>query len=154
MLSVPEPFMEVRYNGARYPGAHYSRSVSGADTDLCAGANCQLFAYALLRHFGLVVPPLRSSELWADTNHTEHVRDLEALDLLFWNRTRKAWGAHIGVYLGAGQAVHLDRDVGVPVVWPLSEFGRHPKYRVSLSAKRVLDRTKLGNTCQLCKVGL
>lgn len=133
VLGVPEPFMAVRYNGARYPGA-----ASGADADLSAGANCQLFAYALLRHFGLEVPPLRSSELWADTSHTEHVRDLGPLDLLFWNRTPDLWGAHIGVCLGDKRAVHLTRSVGVPVIWPLSEFGRHPKYRVFLGAKRVL----------------
>ena len=133
MLSVPEPFTTVRYNGARYPGATPS-----ADGDLSAGANCQLFAYALLRHFGLVVPPRRSSELWADTRHTEHVCDLEPLDLLFWNRTGEPWGAHIGVYLGDGHAVHLARDVGVPVVWPLGEFDKHPGYRVFLGAKRVL----------------
>lgn len=142
MLSVPEPFMEVRYNGARYPGAHYSRSVSGADTDLSAGANCQLFAYALLRHFGLVVPPLRSSELWADTRYTERVRDLGPLDLLFWNKTGKTWGAHVGVYLGDGHAVHLARGLGIPVVWPLAEFGQHDKYQIFLGAKRALDRAK------------
>ena len=123
--------MTVRYNGARYPGAAF-----GADADLSAGANCQLFAYALLRHFGLVVPPLRSSELWADAHHTGHVCDLGPLDLLFWNQTSEPWGAHIGVYLGDGYAVHLARDVGIPVIWPLGEFERHPRYRVFLGAKR------------------
>jgi hypothetical protein len=28
-------------------------------------ANCQVFAYALLEHFGIAMPPLRSSELWS-----------------------------------------------------------------------------------------
>lgn len=128
--------MTVRYNGARYPSA-----ASGADTDLSAGANCQLFAYALLRHFGLEVPLLRSSELWADVDHTERVPNLEPLDLLFWNRTPDPWGAHIGVCLGDGHAVHLARGVGIPVIWSLSEFGRHPEHRLFLGAKRVLDRT-------------
>lgn len=82
--------MTVRYDGARYPGA-----ASGANFDLAAGANCQLFAYALLRHFDREVPPLRSSELWADTHHTERVRDLEPVDLPFWNKTCEPWGAHI-----------------------------------------------------------
>ena len=137
-LRVPKHLTTIRYNGAHYPGARYSGSVSGADADLSAGANCQLFAYALLRHFGLVVPPLRSSELWADTHRTEHVCNLKPLDLLFWNRTSEPWGAHIGVYLGDGHAVHLARGVGIPVIWPLAEFGQLEKYRVFLGAKRVL----------------
>ncbi len=140
VLNVPKPFMTVRYNGARYPGA-----TSGADTDLSTGANCQLFAYALLRHFGLEVPPLRSSELWADTSHTEHVRDLKLLDLLFWNRTPDPWGAHVGVYLGDGRVVHLTRDVGVAVIWRLDEFGRHGKSQVFLGAKRVLDHASINS---------
>jgi lipoprotein Spr len=129
MLTVPFRLLSLRYNGTCYPGA------PGA-VDLAGGANCQLFAYELLRHFGRTLPPLRSSELWADARYTQQVTDLEPLDLLLWNSTYKSWGAHVGVYLGEGQAIHLSRAVGVPAVWPLSKFPKQPRYRVFIRAKR------------------
>lgn len=123
--------MSVCYSGACYPGAP---GVVG----LAEGANCQLFAYELLRHFGRALPPLRSSDLWADALYTRPVTDLEPLDLLLWNSSREPWGAHVGVYLGERRAVHLSRAVGVPAVWPLNEFPKHPRYRVFVGAKRVV----------------
>lgn len=131
MLTVPTHLMSVRYSGACYPGAP-------GVTGLVEGANCQLFAYELLRHFGRTLPPLRSSELWADARYTRRVTSLKPLDLLLWNSSRESWGAHVGVYLGAGRAVHLARAVGVPAVWPLNEFPKHPRYRVLAGAKRVV----------------
>ena len=129
MLAVPEGFLDIPYVGRRHPGAP-------DDGDLRAGANCQRFAYALLAHFGRVVPPLRSSDLWEDTTHTRRVQTLQPLDLLLWSRDGAAWGAHVGVYLGDGHAVHLCRAVGIPAIWPLSRFEETPRYRVLLGAKR------------------
>lgn len=132
MLTVPARFMSVRYSGACYPGAP---GVIG----LAEGANCQCFAYELLRHFGRPLPPLRSSELWADAHYTQQVINLEPLDLLLWNSTWEPWGAHVAVYLGDERAVHLSRAVGVPAVWPLTEFPKHPHYLVFIGAKRTVQ---------------
>lgn len=128
----PEPLRAVPYNGACIPGRV-------ALADCASGANCQLFAYALLAHYGICVPPWRSSDLWADTSVNSHVTSFESLDLLLWNRTPQPWSAHVGVYLGEGQVAHLSRKVGFPALWPLERFLEEPEYRVLIGAKRLRD---------------
>ena len=132
MLEVPPHFMQVRYNTACYPGAREG---------LEHGANCQLFAYELLRHFGLTLPNFRSSELWEDTTYTEKVVEFKPLDLLLWNKTQVAWGAHIGVYLGDNQVIHLSKAVGTAALWTLADFQKHERYTYFIGAKRVKPAT-------------
>lgn len=55
--ALPAHFWDVVYDGTSTP-----LNIP----DLVGRANCQVFAYAVLKHFGRVVPPLRSSELWTD----------------------------------------------------------------------------------------
>src|SRR5262249_7240789 len=107
-LPIPARFHHVRYNAARYPGAE---GVVGLD----GGANCQQFAYELIRHFGFAPPAHRSSELWEDETHTQAVvvGELAPCDLLLFNRMPAAWGAHVAVYLGGNLAIHLSQRVGV-----------------------------------------
>ncbi len=124
---VPPAFWTVPYDGTRFPAR-----------DITDGANCQAFAYALLRHFGCAISDFRSSDLWDDTRETERVSDLAPLDLLLFNHTADAYGAHVGVYLGAGRAIHLSQRIGRPAVWPLERFAREPGYEVFLGAKRVV----------------
>ena len=124
---IPSAFWTVPYDGARFPA-----------TDIAAGANCQAFAYALLRHFGRSISDFRSSELWDDASETERVADLAPLDLLLFNRTADAYGAHVGVYLGEGRVIHLSQRVGRPAIWPLERFAREPGYEVLVGAKRVV----------------
>ena len=135
MLRLPDAFMSVRYDGTRYPGA----------ADVCGlerGANCQHFAYTVLRHYGYSIPDFRSSELWADREHTRTVDGPhETLDLLLWHDRADAWGAHVGLYVGDDHAVHLSKVIGVPAVWPLSAFSTLAAYRIFIGAKRVLHRS-------------
>lgn len=127
---IPARFWSVGYDGTRIPGDE--------TPDLTLGANCQVFAYALLRHFGRALPPFRSSELWDDTTHTLVVSEpFEALDLLLFNATPEAWGAHMAVSLGGDQAIHLSQRVGRPVVWTLDRFAEEADYRVLVGAKRL-----------------
>jgi lipoprotein Spr len=130
-LTIPARFHRVRYNGARYPGAE---GVVGLD----GGANCQQFACELIRHFGFAPPDYRSSELWEDEIHTRTVAgELEPCDLLLFNRTSAAWGAHVAVYLGGKLAIHLSRRAGVPVIWKTDDFRLRPEYACFIGAKRV-----------------
>lgn len=129
MIEIPPEFFAVPYDGTRHPHS--------ATFEFGRGANCQLWAFAVLAHFGLHVPAVRSSELWADTAFGRVVTDLEPLDLLLFNDTDSAWGAHVGVYLGGGLVAHLSRAVGVPEVRRADELTRDPKYRVLVGAKRV-----------------
>ena len=129
-LPIPARFHHVRYDGARYPGAE---GVAGLD----GGANCQQFAYELIRHFGFAPPDYRSSELWEDEAHTRAVvGELAPCDLLLFNRTPSAWGAHVAVHLGGQLAIHLSRRAGVPVIWRIEEFRLRPEYACFLGAKR------------------
>jgi cell wall-associated NlpC family hydrolase len=129
MLEIPPRFFDTTYDGTRYPGA---RGVSGLED----GANCQQFAYELLRHFGRKISDFRSSELWSDTTDTERVENLEPLDLLLFNNTDEAYGAHVAVYLGDGFAIHLAKSVGKPAIWPVAAFQEKPEYSVFIGAKR------------------
>ena len=127
---IPPKFLSVRYVGARIPEAD-------APYDVSNGANCQLFAYALLAHFGRDVPPLRSSELWEDADATDRVTGAyQPLDLLLFSESDSAWGAHVAVALGTDRAIHLSQRVGLPAIWPLSRFHEEADYRVLLGAKR------------------
>lgn len=106
--------------------------------DIAQGANCQNFAYELLRHFGWRIPNLRSSNLWEDSEHTITVTDYRPLDLLLFSRTQEAFGAHVAVHVGSDRAIHLSRELGFATVWPLEEFFSHPEYRILVGAKRAL----------------
>ena len=129
LSTLPVQFRTVRYDGARIPDGRH---------DLSAGANCQLYAYAVLAHFGIDLPPWRSSELWNDEQLTLGVTEFEPLDLLLFSRTGEAFGAHVAVYAGAGQALHLCKSVGQPALWSLAEFAERPEYGVLLGGKRAL----------------
>lgn len=109
---------------ARHPGSAAVERVPG----IAAGANCQLFAYAVLAHFGRQVPAVRSSELWTDPS-TVRVDVPEPLDLVLVNATGDAWGAHVGVWAGPDRVLHLCAEVGSPVVWRRAEFAARERYR-------------------------
>lgn len=129
---IPDRFWKIPYDITH---DRDSATLMGIET----GANCQNFAYELLRHFGVPVPYLRSSNLWEDTQHTIAVLKYQPLDLLLFNPTHNAWGAHVAVYVGNDRAIHLSRRVGLAAVWPLAQFMEHPEYRVLLGAKRALS---------------
>jgi cell wall-associated NlpC family hydrolase len=124
---LPLQFRDVRYNGERSPQA-------GAGFG--DGANCQHFAYELLRHFGRTVPDLWSSDLWESPGSARVAAPFEPLDLLLFNRTPDPYGAHLAVFVGDGQAIHLSRKVGLPVVWPVEDFLKLPEYAVLIGGKR------------------
>ncbi|GAB7029766.1 cell wall hydrolase [Streptomyces sp. NPDC021749] len=110
--------------------------------DLAEGANCQRYAYAVLRHFGLWVPPLRSAELWADTRATRQAGRPRPLDLVLFDagpvRGRpEGYGAHVGVHLGLDAVLHLCREVGRPAVWRYGDFAARARYARFLGAKRL-----------------
>ncbi|MFG2888735.1 cell wall hydrolase [Streptomyces sp. NPDC048248] len=147
---LPEALRGVAYSAARHPVAGApdcpSATAAGAGAGpagLAEGANCQLYAYAVLGHFGLVVPALRSSELWADDRATRRVERLRPLDLVLFDagpaEDRPAgYGAHVGVHVGGDAVLHLCREVGRPAVWSYADFAARPRYARFLGAKRVV----------------
>lgn len=122
---------DVPYDAACYPGAPGLPPIG-------LGANCQRYAYAVLGLFGAAMPPLCSSDLWADQSASAHVaiEDVRPLDLMLFNTSDDAWGAHIGVFMGPDQVLHLCQEVTSPAVWALPQFADRARYRTVIGAKR------------------
>ncbi|MET7511077.1 hydrolase [Streptomyces albidoflavus] len=134
LAGLPAALWTVPYAGARYPGS----PVATAHPDLTLGANCQLYAYEVLRHFGHPLPPLRSAELWTDRAATRQVSEPAPLDLLLYSPDGTAYGAHVGVWTGEDSVLHLCREVGRPAVWHPDDFAARPRYRRLVGIKRAL----------------
>ena len=120
----------MRYDGQCYPGSPVQRPGFG---------NCQTFAYSVLRHFGRTIADFRSSELWTDTRFTFEAREIVPFDLVLFNATSDAFGAHVGIYAGDERVLHLSKQAGIPAAWTLDEFARNPRYRVRIGAKRTCE---------------
>ena len=129
-IEIPDWLMQINYNGKIIPN---DTSHNIAKT----GANCQVFAYHLLRSHQFIVPEYRSSELWADTEFSEVITEnFQPLDILFFHKKEESYGAHIAIYLGNDKAIHLSKKVGKPVVWDMKTFFEYPRYQFLLGAKR------------------
>lgn len=128
---IPKHFWQIRYDQNHDPDTPTLPSISDSP-------NCQNFAYSLLKHFGFEVSPFRSSNLWQDSSETYVVSDeLMPLDLLLFNRSKSPWGAHVALYLGEDQAIHLSKKQSEPVIWPLAQFLEQAEYRTFIGAKRL-----------------
>ncbi|GAA4385740.1 hypothetical protein GCM10023088_55670 [Actinomadura verrucosospora] len=138
LKKLPDGLWATPYVGARFPGSPLVTDRPG----LADGANCQLFAYEVLRMFGLDPPDLRSSDLWDDVESTERVTTARPLDLVLFNATRNAWGAHVGVVAGDDQILHLCAEAGHPTVWSWQEFEARDRYRTVVGMKRVVRRLR------------
>jgi hypothetical protein len=132
LRELPTWYWQVPYVGARFPGAVPRGEV-------VEGANCQLWAYAVLDHFRFHLPDFRSDDLWYDTAVTERVEDPQPLDLVLYKADNDPYGAHVGVWTGDAVA-HLCKEVGRPTVWRQPEFAGRPRYAVRLGFKRTLLR--------------
>ncbi|MFE1772371.1 cell wall hydrolase [Streptomyces sp. NPDC059008] len=155
---LPAELRKVTYSGARHPGAGTPECPSsgpdgptvtagpaapGELAALSGGANCQRYAYAVLGHFGLPIPPLRSAELWADRRATRRADRPRPLDLVLFDGGPVAgrpegYGAHVGVHLGPDQVLHLCREVGRPAVWRYADFAARARYARLLGFKRAV----------------
>ncbi|MGO4570069.1 NlpC/P60 family protein [Rhizobium sp. 2YAF20] len=130
-IEIPSQFWDVRYNGAHFPGAAGATGVEG-------GANCQQYAYSILRHFGFELPDFRSSELWDDTSYTAVSNEMKPFDLVLVNDEPKSFGAHVGLSLGHGLVLHLSKRIGAPAIETLKQMQSRDEYRCLIGFKTVL----------------
>lgn len=133
LIDIPKRFWDVRYNPDHFPGAPGVLGVEG-------GANCQQYAYSVLRHYGFVIPDFRSSELWEDTMHTKVSGGMQPFDLVLVHDRPRAWSAHVGLCLGEGLVLHLSRKINAPAVETLGELQAQDVYRHLIGIKTVLIR--------------
>jgi len=136
-VKVPDAFWTIPYCTDRIPGV-------ANQSDLSLGANCQVFAYAVLKENGLLVPNVRSSELWSDTHYSKVVTDFMPLDLMLYNSRDTAYGAHVAVYLGDGDVIHLSLQNGKPEIISHEKLLMNKKYPCFVGAKRIIGG-KSGN---------
>lgn len=133
-ISIPSWLMDISYNGRIIPNGTTHNMAK-------TGANCQVFAFYLLRSHDLIVPEYRSSELWADTEFSTLISDnFQPLDMLFFHKTPNSYGAHVAVYIGNNQAIHLSKQEGKPVIWEMDVFFQCPKYQFLLGGKRFFNK--------------
>ena len=130
MIQIPKKFFHVSYVAARIPGVNNA-------SDINAGANCQLFAYEILRYFGHTIPDFRSSDLWEDDTCTITVDEFLPLDLMLYHRKPESYGAHVGLYLGNGKVIHLAQSMGKPEIIDHADFALQDKYACFIGAKRL-----------------
>ncbi len=62
---------------------------------------------------------------------------LQPLDLVLWNNTPESYGAHVGIYVGDNQVLHLSRANSFPKVESLQAIATLPEYKVLLGGKRL-----------------
>lgn len=129
---IPEIFRNVDYN---YRAARFwIPNLGGHKEGFPNGANCHHWANELLRHHGLDARDMFSDDLHADAMMTESVTTLMPLDLVMVNRQNRAWGAHIGVYVGPNLIAHLSKENKNPVLVGFGEFVT--EYGFFIGAKR------------------
>jgi len=128
-LVIPPEFLTITYNGKQTPDSTLSMFEHGA--------NCQLFAYSLLAHFGVSIPSFRSSNLWEDETFTEKVDDPQAFDIMLFHKTPESWGAHVGLCIGEQKIIHLSKEVGVPEIKEYNRMGESDMYKYYIGCKRV-----------------
>jgi hypothetical protein len=83
------------------------------------------------------MPPLRSSDLWEDDACTERVTGApQPLDIALFNPTPDPWGAHLGLWMAEDEILHLNQEMGRPVVWPVATFLERERYATVVGFKR------------------
>jgi hypothetical protein len=128
--ALPPSLWDVDWDSSAIPG------VADSDPRRLRAANCQAFAYAVLSVHGFHMAPLRSDELWHDEECTTHAHSPQPLDLLLVNSDRDPYGAHVGVVVDADRVLHLNKEVGRPVVWGWADFSGRSRYSVVIGYKR------------------
>ncbi|WP_157071602.1 hydrolase [Curtobacterium ammoniigenes] len=90
----------------------------------------------MLALFGLRVPAHRSTELWEDQRlaHPDSV-DARDLDLVLFNNSNEAWGAHVAVVMGDA-LLHLCAEEGRPAIWSWTDFSSRPRYAHTIGLVR------------------
>ncbi len=133
---IPDHFFNIPYRSECYPGAVNLANLQN-------GANCQRFAYELLRHFGYIIPDFRSRELWEDDMHTYAVTSPEPLDLLLFSKDENCWGAHVAVNIGGDMVLHLSEKNGLPAFETMQEMMAKPEYKIFIGTKRCRIRGRM-----------
>ena len=144
-LSISPKFANVKYNSKMHPKNKKWNSLDD-------GANCQKYVYEILKvkypYEFIKDIDYRSSELWNGSREFWTVNEyepLEPFDIVLFNKTRDAYGAHVGLFVDEmnglsphminGGVLHLSKENGLPEVttWQMMKM----KYKYYIGAKRL-----------------
>ena len=132
-MNIPKKYFNIKYTSSRIPGVKNQ-------LNLTLGANCQVFAYALLKENGITIPNFRSSHLWEDDIYTEKVTKFKPFDLMLYSIAGDAYGAHVGLYIGEGKIIHLSADNVYAEIISHEDMLKNEKYSFFIGAKRVFEK--------------
>lgn len=128
-IKILDWIMDIKYNPKIFPNWEVHDYIKN-------GANCQVYAYEILRLNWKNVPDLRSSEMWEDNKFSEKVKSVKILDLLFFNKNNEAWWSHVWLYIWNNKVIHNTNKTGWVEIWDLEEFKKYEDYKILLWWKR------------------
>lgn len=132
-IKFPERYMDIVYNPSIVPDKKEKNIIN-------TGANCQVYAYELLRFNNKNIPDYRSRELWEDTIYSNIVSwEYQPLDILFFNKELNPYGAHLGIYIWDNKVLHNSKDIWKSSIFELNNFKEIGKYKICIWAKRFKD---------------
>lgn len=109
------------------------------------GGNCELMVQAIVSARGFILPRLRSSEIYEDTEYTEKIGNIflsETGDIVGLKaRNKKDFhGIHIGIILidndGEIHLVHNTKHMGRAMIEPIAEAIQYPQHDTIAWIKR------------------
>lgn len=130
-LKIPDWFMEIKYNPKIFP----NWKIHDYKKD---GANCQVFAYEILRLNWKNIPDLRSSEMWEDAYFSKEVDSYIPWDLLFFSSNNQSWWAHVWLYIWNNKVIHNTNKTWWVEIWDLEDFKQYEEYKNLLWWKRFI----------------
>lgn len=130
-IKLPDWFMDIIYNPKIFPNWELHDCKKN-------GANCQVYAYEILRLNWKNVPDLRSSEMWVDNKFSFEVHNYEELDLIFFNNSSESYWAHVWLYIWDNKVLHNTNKTGWVEIWNLEQFKNYEDYQFILWWKRFI----------------
>ena len=130
-IKIPNWIMDIKYNSKVFPNWEKHDYILN-------WANCQVYAYEILRYNWKHVPDLRSSEMWEDINYSKKVNKYTPLDLLFFNKNAESWWAHVWLYIWNNKVIHNTNKTWWVEIWDLELFKEYDEYKVLLWWKRFI----------------
>ena len=138
-IVFPYWYMDIPYNSKVIPNWMIH------DIQL-SWANCQVYAYEILRYNTIFVPDFRSRELWDDSEYSRVIpSEFEPLDILFFNKTNDPWGAHLGVYIWNNKVLHNSKDIWFPTIFDIEDFKKIHSYSCFLWGKRLKQNFEISH---------
>lgn len=150
----------IPYEGARNPDTIDPKEFLDEPKK---GGNCEVLVHAIVAARGYELPRLRSSDIFEDTEFTEHIRDIfeaQTGDIIGLRAVGKKdfRGVHVGIiWIDDDSEIHVihnAKHIGNTRLESLSEAMKHPDHANIAWVKRpIVENTELLSPNQLTEIG-